>query len=808
MKTLGIVLLPLVLAGCLRGQSYYRADSNPIIRWGRQDTDKIVEHYVSSAGRPAIKTTAGIPLVFYAGVGQTSNVTEWRDSNDNLHAYVYPLGATGTRKLEILDQSPIIAANLFWDVQATVQPGARALWIRDSAGSEVLRMNTFTSSLADLWAEYKGDWRPQADATYNLGSSTKAWKDFYAGTARLGNAAPSLTFLDSTDASSVHFSWDAHILTVGTSLGASPLTWDGDNTTWAFRGTVRAQTSSSDLGTSAVRWNKLWVTDIDCAGSCGTLPVADTTAVVKGSADATKLMRFEVDGLSPSTTRVLTPQDADYILAGKNIDNSFSAFQTFKSTIAGEVLSVYENNHTQGYSGTAFRDSSGNVKGRLAWANEYAVNNPSTLHFGTTSDDVVGLIQNGVERFRLGTDDSVQVRSDIPDFWLYDTTSADATKLKWDAGVFAVNIAGTDRLTWDDANLQWRPRGHMIPASSGWELGSSAVRWNKLWVTDLDCSGTGCGATYPLNHVAPDGGDTDHLLATNSANITLAIMAHSNDGVGDRAGLTLGRTRGTQSSPSSVAAGDRLGSIAAMGFVNADYRNAALIQVYADAVSVPASYIAGRMEFFTTNNSGTTASRWTLQSNGHLAPTFDNSYTLGDSTHRPSTTYARNLDVNGTVTGSLSPASHEGYDLGVSGTNHWRFIYARYLTLTNGLSLTGDVTGTHNLVTTTNTQTIPATKTFSSIYTYFTPWTGGFSALMLGPSGNQVEISTTGTGQLSLLANTKVLVTGDLQMSYGNLIAKSGTTGTDFTATCGAGQAIKSLTVSGGIVTAASCGTP
>lgn len=51
----------------------------------------------------------------------------------------------------------------------------------------------------------------------------------------------------------------------------------------------------------------------------GELPVADTTAIVKGSADATKKIRFEVDGLTTATTRVLTVPDADMTLG----DNAY-----------------------------------------------------------------------------------------------------------------------------------------------------------------------------------------------------------------------------------------------------------------------------------------------------------------------------------------------------------------------------------------------------------------------------------------------------------------------------------------------------
>jgi hypothetical protein len=53
-------------------------------------------------------------------------------------------------------------------------------------------------------------------------------------------------------------------------------------------------------------------------GSTGAAPFSDTTAIVKGSADATKRLRFEVDGFTAATTRVLTPQNRDYTIA----DNS------------------------------------------------------------------------------------------------------------------------------------------------------------------------------------------------------------------------------------------------------------------------------------------------------------------------------------------------------------------------------------------------------------------------------------------------------------------------------------------------------
>jgi|GEM_PF-3444987 len=74
------------------------------------------------------------------------------------------------------------------------------------------------------------------------------------------------------------------------------------------------------------------------AGS--TLPVADTTSIVRGSVDPSKLLAFEVDGFSVGTTRTLTPQNANYTIAGTDISQTFGATQTFRN-IAFETGTTY-----------------------------------------------------------------------------------------------------------------------------------------------------------------------------------------------------------------------------------------------------------------------------------------------------------------------------------------------------------------------------------------------------------------------------------------------------------------------------------
>lgn len=62
-------------------------------------------------------------------------------------------------------------------------------------------------------------------------------------------------------------------------------------------------------------------------------PFVDTTNIIMGSADNTKLLRFEVDGFTAATTRTLTPQNASYTIAGLETANLFTADQSINNTI-------------------------------------------------------------------------------------------------------------------------------------------------------------------------------------------------------------------------------------------------------------------------------------------------------------------------------------------------------------------------------------------------------------------------------------------------------------------------------------------
>lgn len=117
-----------------------------------------------------------------------------------------------------------------------------------------------------------------------------------------------------------------------------------------------------DVGTPTRSWrngqfdgtlttNNLTVTGT-CTG-CASLPFLDTSALIKGSSDATKLLRFEVDGFTTAATRVMTPPNADATLAGINLAQTWTATQTFQH-IQFPSASAYDIGTSTNYGQTLY----------------------------------------------------------------------------------------------------------------------------------------------------------------------------------------------------------------------------------------------------------------------------------------------------------------------------------------------------------------------------------------------------------------------------------------------------------------------
>lgn len=77
------------------------------------------------------------------------------------------------------------------------------------------------------------------------------------------------------------------------------------------------------------------------AGDAGaSAPFLDSESLVKGSDDPTKFLRFEIDGFTAGTTRVLTPPNQNATVAGLEVSQTFSAKQTFTPPANSEAIVI------------------------------------------------------------------------------------------------------------------------------------------------------------------------------------------------------------------------------------------------------------------------------------------------------------------------------------------------------------------------------------------------------------------------------------------------------------------------------------
>ena len=80
-------------------------------------------------------------------------------------------------------------------------------------------------------------------------------------------------------------------------------------------------------------------------GTSGTLPVTDDVSMAEGDVDDTKEVRFEVDGLTTGTTRVLTVPDEDIDLHGSKQDQ-IERFRTYSPLDYGAVCNFKSGDTT------------------------------------------------------------------------------------------------------------------------------------------------------------------------------------------------------------------------------------------------------------------------------------------------------------------------------------------------------------------------------------------------------------------------------------------------------------------------------
>ena len=220
-------------------------------------------------------------------------------------------GGTGdylqTRKIQLFDNTGSSTGASYWDLNV-VMSGVGVFqnsyfYLRDNAGSNVFKSERIASGVAVSRTTWYTDLLPDTDGGRSMGTQLLNWDKVYAN--QLGDSSYPVVV------------WGANSDFSG--LNTTALTI---NTGAATVGYVWTATSTGGAGS----WQ--------AAGGGSSLPVVDTTGIAKGSSDATKIVRFEVDGFTTGTTRTLTPQNNSYNIAGTDIAQTFTQTQTFNGSTA------------------------------------------------------------------------------------------------------------------------------------------------------------------------------------------------------------------------------------------------------------------------------------------------------------------------------------------------------------------------------------------------------------------------------------------------------------------------------------------
>jgi hypothetical protein len=643
-------------------------------------------------------------------------------------------GGTGdyvqTRKLQLFDNTGSSTGASYWDLNV-VMSGAGAFqnsyfYLRDNAGSNVFKSERIASGSAVSRTTWYTSLLPDTDGGRDIGTPLLNWDKVYAN--QIG------------DASYPAVIWGANSDFTGLNTIALTI-----NTGAATVGHVWTATSTGGAGS----WQ----------ANPTALPVVDTTGIAKGSSDASKIVRFEVDGFTTGTTRVLTPPNTDATIAGLNVTQTFVNPQTV-------AIASVQNQMT------------------LAQTNSTATYDPACLVLAST-DTVTSTIY-GAARVCAG----------------YQTASFTNDK-------FAIQTA-TGSGTYQDA-ITITNQAVALP-------GALTVTGLTTFNGFVDMLGT--GINYMYGTLAPQVNDSGSIGTVGSrygdffgvrGNFTGATIGSATTTVrlgqnldlnysGNYAGMAINTWSATDShggvidfnksgsgtigTHSAVVNGETLGFIIFRGSDGTAFRNGVTLNSEVDA-TVSAGVVPGRLKISTANTSGTMTERMRIDSaglasfyagvdiTGNLSAAVINA--TGSPAYRVSGTTvidgSRNasfvgLTLSGTISSSLRFASGSTYDVGSFGAPALN-MYANYvepitqLVMPSGVRVAGDLAP-------------------SSSVTY-----------SLGYAANKWAAAYV----------TNMYIYGAVQAPSGNLGASS-------TLSCGSGQAIKAITVDAGIVTAVSCGTP
>ena len=159
------------------------------------------------------------------------------------------------------------------------------------------------------------------------------------------------------------------------------------------------------------------VTTTPVFGMLGSAPFADSRPLVVGSADATKKLRFEVDGLTTATTRVATPPNRNFNIgeasATQTSDATGTAVTFTVSSFSRNIVVIFFQVGTNGTSVPIIQIGAGGVETTLYNGTTVSTASASTTAtqyssgFALTGTHTAASLINGIATLNIGVDDDV-----------------------------------------------------------------------------------------------------------------------------------------------------------------------------------------------------------------------------------------------------------------------------------------------------------------------------------------------------------------------------------------------------------------
>lgn len=202
-------------------------------------------------------------------------------------------------------------------------------------------------------------------------------------------------------------------------------------------------------------------------------PFLDTNALVKGSADPTKLLRWEIDGFTAGATRVMTPPNQDTTLAGQNFANVFTVAQTIQGPTATQIpltLKTTDDNTTNRL--LSILDSADVVMGYLSATGQFNVTRGTATSNTFLGNSAGNKTATGTNNVFIGNTVGVTLSSGINNFGLGSQALQMLTSGSGNVaiGTFALNLldTATDNVAIGASALQ------SVTLGSNVAIGSSA----------------------------------------------------------------------------------------------------------------------------------------------------------------------------------------------------------------------------------------------------------------------------------------------------------------------------------------------